>query len=676
MKTKRMALKIAFPTVCLLVLILLASLCSLRSSAATSGTWGNTRWSYDASTKKLTFTGTGAMPGWLDEEGEMREIPWSSVGPIVDVEIGEGITSVTEYSLTEVSGKITLPSTMKTVGDWLRDSGMQEVVLKNGTTTIAASAFKGCFNLKKITIPDTVTSIGGNAFRNCPIEVLTIPGSVKVISEELIIASEVKKIILQEGVREIKDYAFSGCSQLESVQLPSTLESIGGNVFEFSAFQSLTIPASVKTIRDTAFQSTGAMTSLKFLGDAPKVLKGNGTEASELLLVDPELNGGEQEVTIYYNKYASGWTTPTWNGVKTVAYDPCEKGHTYGTWSVTSAASCTKDGTETRTCSACKTTETRTVAKTAHAFGAWSVTKAATATATGTETRKCNNCPQTETRTIPKLTSSDKPVGNTSASTDVNASTNTSSDSNTEVDVPVIDPPVLDTEVNTTKPENNALSGNIGGTADELKDALLTEAEKQAVADGDAVQIYLNVTDIAENLLDIQKTAIETEAGNKTVVAWLDISLFKQVGEADSEKITEPGKAVVIALTVPEEYRTPEAGMKRIFSVIRDHNRTLETLPASFDAPTGLLTFSTDGFSTYALAYEDVATENPGADSDSNVDPATDLPAATNSDGSAEGASFPWWIVIVCGAVVLAAGGAAVWYFLIFKKKNPAEPKE
>ena len=75
-------------------------------------------------------------------------------------------------------------------------------------------------------------------------------------------------------------------------------------------------------------------------------------------------------------------------------------GHSFGEWTVTAPATCTVDGMETRTCSACGETETRTIPATGHTFGDWTVTTPATCTADGVETRSCA-CGETETRAIP-----------------------------------------------------------------------------------------------------------------------------------------------------------------------------------------------------------------------------------------------------------------------------------
>lgn len=49
--------------------------------------------------------------------------------------------------------------------------------------------------------------------------------------------------------------------------------------------------------------------------------------------------------------------------------EKCASGHSYGEWTVTVAATCTEDGTETRKCSVCDKEETRPIAKLGHDYG-------------------------------------------------------------------------------------------------------------------------------------------------------------------------------------------------------------------------------------------------------------------------------------------------------------------
>ena len=107
-------------------------------------------------------------------------------------------------------------------------------------------------------------------------------------------------------------------------------------------------------------------------------------------------------LTICYNTY-SEWTEtvdfnqPEQKKTFTFAY---VTGHTYGEWTVTTPATCTENGEETRECSVCHEKETRPIGAPGHTWGEWTVKTPATCTADGTEERECSVCHEKETKTI------------------------------------------------------------------------------------------------------------------------------------------------------------------------------------------------------------------------------------------------------------------------------------
>ena len=78
-------------------------------------------------------------------------------------------------------------------------------------------------------------------------------------------------------------------------------------------------------------------------------------------------------------------------------------GHNFGAWTQTAAPTCDDAGQESRDCSRCDVTETRSVAALGHSWGDWTVTQQATCTAEGSKTRTCTrDASHTETVSIPK----------------------------------------------------------------------------------------------------------------------------------------------------------------------------------------------------------------------------------------------------------------------------------
>ena len=77
--------------------------------------------------------------------------------------------------------------------------------------------------------------------------------------------------------------------------------------------------------------------------------------------------------------------------------------HSFGEWTVVSAADCTNAGVETRKCSTCGRIERRETPALGHDYGEWVVTTEPTCADEGIETRTCTRCDAAETRAVATL---------------------------------------------------------------------------------------------------------------------------------------------------------------------------------------------------------------------------------------------------------------------------------
>ena len=77
--------------------------------------------------------------------------------------------------------------------------------------------------------------------------------------------------------------------------------------------------------------------------------------------------------------------------------------HSFGDWTVESAATCTENGIKTRTCTNCGRLERQEIPALGHDYAEWVVTTEPTCTKTGVETGTCIRCGATETRTVKAL---------------------------------------------------------------------------------------------------------------------------------------------------------------------------------------------------------------------------------------------------------------------------------
>jgi hypothetical protein len=145
-------------------------------------------------------------------------------------------------------------------------------------------AFETLTNITSVSIPNSVTSIGYEAFGICPnLTNVTIPSSITNIAE----------------------YAFFQCASLQAVTIPTNVTIIRVEVFgDCTSLTSVIIPATVTAIQSGAFEGCGSLTAFYFQGNEPTL--GAGAFQS--------VNSAAK---VYYLAGATGWGA-TYGGLPTV----------------------------------------------------------------------------------------------------------------------------------------------------------------------------------------------------------------------------------------------------------------------------------------------------------------------------------------------------------------------
>jgi len=161
---------------------------------------------------------------------------------------------------TAFNGHITIPNGIIEIPDnaFANRNRITGVAFSTSITRIGAGAFRNTPNLTHIstggvanTLPSRITTIYPDTFNNSGISELTIPNSVTSIGSNAFRgAGNLTRIYLTNSISYIGNRAFAGTSNLERIytdniqnRLPANLMHIGDNLFNTSGIRSIIIPS-------------------------------------------------------------------------------------------------------------------------------------------------------------------------------------------------------------------------------------------------------------------------------------------------------------------------------------------------------------------------------------------------------------------------------------------------
>jgi hypothetical protein len=163
--------------------------------------------------------------------------------------------------------------------------------------TIENYAFFGCTSLTSVSIPLYVYFIGAEAFSSCT----SLP-AIEVDKKNSEYAS-MEGVLYEKGLNTLIKCPGG---KVGALTIPDGVRTIARDAFSDCPFLTIvTIPSSVDDIERFAFNNCTALKELHFEGDAPECQGG-------------WIESHNDDLTIYYYNGSSGFTTPTWEEVKTV----------------------------------------------------------------------------------------------------------------------------------------------------------------------------------------------------------------------------------------------------------------------------------------------------------------------------------------------------------------------
>ena len=159
---------------------------------------------------------------------------------------------------------VNIPDNVKTIGDdAFYNTAIPEIELPSNVNLIGKNAFRGCKNLKSVTLNDALTSIGNNAFYDCDaLKEITIPNNVTSLGTYAFADCEIlEKVELGSGLTEIPAYAFNLCPSITDMVIPYRVSKINNNAFtNCVGLVNITIPRAVSSMGDNVFSYPTKMT--------------------------------------------------------------------------------------------------------------------------------------------------------------------------------------------------------------------------------------------------------------------------------------------------------------------------------------------------------------------------------------------------------------------------------
>ena len=276
---------------------------------------------------------------------------FSGCSGLTSVTIGNSVTSIGDWAFSGCSGltSVTIGNSVTSIGnafggvtakiEWGDNPQITSIgrytfsgykgsiiTIPDSVTSIGEQAFVDCTDLTSVTIPDSVTSIDSWAFYGCSgltdvyyqgdlsgwleIDIAGGYANPMYYADNLYINGKLLQgdIVIPDGTEKIGIYAFGQCSGLTSVTIPDSVTSIGGGAFSgCSGLTSVTIPDSVTSIGGGAFSGCSGLESITipFVGGSRKTAKDADQYPFGYIFGETSYSGGSATEQRYYGSVST-----------------------------------------------------------------------------------------------------------------------------------------------------------------------------------------------------------------------------------------------------------------------------------------------------------------------------------------------------------------------------------
>lgn len=276
--------------------------------------------SYEKAVKQPWYKDRASITSVVIEDGitEIGSFDFYGLTNLKSISIPDSVTKIGAYALKNCGAltEVKLPQNLESIGEsaFYGCSNMVAITIPAGVTAIDSYAFARCTNVRNVTFEGGAPEIKEGAFAGvtasvtCPEDNATWTEDKKQnyggkLSWNKELAWEVKDgtltikddscmtdydsaketpwyadrdkitgVVVSDGVTKISDFAFYGCSNLNSVELPDSIKTIGNYAFKnCGKLANVKLPVSTTKIGESAFYGCAGLTDITIGENVTKI---------------------------------------------------------------------------------------------------------------------------------------------------------------------------------------------------------------------------------------------------------------------------------------------------------------------------------------------------------------------------------------------------------------------
>ena len=184
------------------------------------------------------------------------------------------------------------------------NDNIKKVTLPDSITNIANYAFNKASNLESINFPDTLISVGNYSFRGTKLNTIILPLSLTNIGKYAFAETLITTIKIPENIVKMQDYIFYGCPNLVSFEFPITMHTIPKRMFySCPALTEVIVPDMITEIDDYAFSTCQNLKSITIPATVTKLGEGVFYNCTDIIIKTPAGSAAQAYAEKYSVKF-------------------------------------------------------------------------------------------------------------------------------------------------------------------------------------------------------------------------------------------------------------------------------------------------------------------------------------------------------------------------------------